>query len=306
MHWPDSIRLREVGPRDGWQSIKQVIPTADKAYFILQLIKCGLRELEITSFVSPRAVPQHVDAEHLFDILKNNTFQGPEPVLSALVINTTGVKRAISCGVSTLAAVISATQSHSLANSGLTIEDALLELTSMHNLATSHGIKVRVAIATAFGYPGHESVDIQRLRVIVDNLIHLKIDEIILADTPGLASPRQIYQTVHALNKSYPGHTWGLHLHDAHGLGLTNVLAGIMAGATVIETSLGGLGGCPFLPGAKGNVATEKVAFMLQEMSINTGVSLSCLRKLLEKCPLPYNPYRKEQNQNDSAGQFQS
>lgn len=277
MQWPDSIRLREVGPRDGWQTIRQVIPAADKAHFIIQLVRCGLREIEITSFVSPRAVPQHADAEILFNILQCTEFKQHTPVYSALVINSTGVKRAASCGVTNLAAVISATQSHSLANSGLTIEKALQELSAIQQLATQHGITLRVAIATAFGYPGQETVDQQRLQTIVKHIRSLDIGEIILADTAGLTSPRQVYQTVQSLKILFPDITWGLHLHDAHGLGLANVLAGIMAGATVIEASLGGLGGCPFLPGARGNVSTEKVVFMLQEMGIHTGVSLKCL-----------------------------
>lgn len=285
MQWPDSIRLREVGPRDGWQSIRQVISAADKAHFILQLGRCGLREMEITSFVSPRAVPQHADAELLCNILQCTNHKQHTPEYSALVINSTGVKRAASCGMTNLAAVISATQSHSLANSGLTIEKALQELSAMRQVATQHGITLRVAIATAFGYPGQENVDPQRLQSIVEHIRSLGIGEIILADTAGLANPRQVYQTVQSLKILFPGITWGLHLHDAHGLGLTNVLAGIMAGATVIETSLGGLGGCPFLPGARGNVATEKVVFMLQEMGIHTGVSLKCLEELSGQAP---------------------
>ncbi|MGQ9557094.1 MAG: hydroxymethylglutaryl-CoA lyase [Desulfurispora sp.] len=285
MQWPDSIRLREVGPRDGWQSIRQVIPAAYKAHFILQLGRCGLREMEITSFVSPRAVPQHADAELLCNILQCTDRKQHTPVYSALVINSIGVKRAASSGMTNLAAVISATQSHSLDNSGLTIENALQELSAIHHLATQHGITLRVAIATAFGYPGKEDVDQQHLQNIVEHIRNLGIGEIILADTAGLAHPRQVYQTVQSLKIMFPGITWGLHLHDAHGLGLVNVLAGIMAGVTVIETSLGGLGGCPFLPGARGNVATEKVVFMLQKMGIHTGVSLKCLEKLSEQAP---------------------
>lgn len=200
-------------------------------------------------------------------------------VLSALVGNVQGVQRAADAGVKEVVAVISASDAHNRANLNMSTAQSLRELRKLCALASETGIRVRGAVATAFGCPYQGIVGEDEIRIVVEGMLSEGVREITLADTAGLGNPRQVFHLCGSLTSSYPGVRWALHFHDTRGLGLANSVAGIQAGAVILESSVGGLGGCPFIPGAAGNVPTEDLVHMLHRMDIKTGIDLDKLLK---------------------------
>ena len=275
MYLPKQVLIREVGPRDGLQNENLFVATADKLKFVQLLAQPGIRDIEVTSFVHPKAVPQMGDAEELWSLLPSLV----DVEFSALALNLKGVERAIRAGAKTVVINISASESHNRHNSNRTREESLREMAEIFSLAATEKITVRSDLSVVFGCPYEGKVSTDQVNFMVNRLLEIGIKEIALADTAGLGNPSQVYEIGREIRTRFPQGVFGLHIHDTRGLGLANVLAGIQAGFEIVETSVGGLGGCPFIPKATGNVVTEDLVYMFHEMGIETGVNME---KLLE------------------------
>lgn len=267
-HLSHDILIREVGLRDGLQAEQAFVSTADKVKIAHALTAAGLREIEATSFVSPRAVPQMRDAAALVQELGQ-----PQGVTySALVVNRRGAEDAIASGVQELQFVVSCSETHSQRNVRMSVEDALGQAAEIAALAKEHGRIMRAALATTFGCPYEGKVSYDRVYQLLDNLFTLGVQRVSLADTAGMGNPQQVSELCRGILSRFPAAGFSLHFHDTKGLGLPCVLAGIWGGIQVIESSIGGLGGCPFIPHATGNIATEDVVYMVESMGVSTGL----------------------------------
>lgn len=283
MRWPDRVLVREVGPRDGLQNEARYLPVEVKIELIKTLAQAGVTAIEATSFVHPGAVPQLRDAEAVVGGLGSLS---STVSLSALVGNSRGVTRAAAAGVREVVAVVSASDAHNRANLNTSTGESLRGLTEICGLAREKGIRVRGAVATAFGCPYQGFISKGEVAKVVEGMQSSGIGEITLADTAGMGNPRQVYELTASLTAEYSAVAWALHFHDTRGLGLANVVAGLQAGPITLESSVGGLGGCPFLPGASGNIATEDLVYLLNSMGIHTGIDPAGLikcSKLLEE-----------------------
>lgn len=292
---PDSVEIIEVGPRDGLQREEQLLSTADKVALITALLDAGLRRIQVTSFVHPRYVPQMADAEEVCAQLP----QRPEVIYSGLALNLKGVERAHKAGLTHIDISLSASDQHSRRNANRTLPQALHEFDDMFRLARHHGMTIRGGIQCAFGFRTPDDVPPATVLQLAGHLLQLGVDELSLADSAGLANPRQLHTLLRQLPALPPGTPLILHLHDTRGLGLANVLAALQCGVRCFDTALGGLGGCPFIPGATGNIATEDTVHMLHHMGIQTGVDLQALARIardlqtrLQKEQLPGKLYR--------------
>lgn len=267
---PHDIQLIEVGPRDGFQNIKEFIPTDIKLKIIDKLINSGIAKMEVTSFVHPKAIPQMIDSSEVVESVLNKKYPGFQPI--ALVPNLYGAQSAFQKGIKEVSFVISVSEEHNMANIHRTQEQSFNELKSIKEKFP--GLHVRIDAATTFGCPFSGKITDDQLIKYVDILVNLNVDEIILCDTIGVGNPKQVSHIVGMLQKRYPNVKLGLHMHDTRGLGVANTLAGIDEGVTIIESAVGGLGGCPFAPGASGNTATEDLLYVLNEMEVRTGINL--------------------------------
>ncbi len=267
--------MTDVVTRDGFQNEDRAISTSDKRQVIEGLVRAGVTSLEVTSFVHPNVVPQLADATELMAQLPRY----PGVIYSALVPNRKGAERALDAGVHELHLIVSASESHNRANLNRSVQESLAQLADACAFVHSEysQIPVVASIATAFHCPFEGKTPIERVFWMVQELLGMGIDHINLADTDGAAHPLQVWQTVTAVKARFPAVTWGLHLHNTRDMGLANALAGLQAGITHFDASLGGIGGCPFVPGATGNVSTEDLVHMLHEMSITTGINLEML-----------------------------
>lgn len=265
---PDKVLIREVGPRDGLQNEKVYVPLDDKIRFIELAAAAGIKQIEATSFVNSKAVPQMRDA----DLLLRSLPPLGDTEISVLIFNSKGAQQAIDAGVKTLVANISASESHSLKNSNCTRNEAAERIEKIVDLVRVHKVKVRVSISVVFGCTFDGPIELKETAKIVERILKLGITEITLSDTPGMGNPDLIYRTCVDLRAIFPHTVFALHLHDSRGLGLPNCLAGLLAGVDTFETSIGGLGGCPVIENAPGNVATEDLVYMLHSMGIDTGI----------------------------------
>jgi hydroxymethylglutaryl-CoA lyase len=272
MTLPSTVSITEVGLRDGFQMEAQVLPTTEKARIARALIDAGIRSLQLTSFVSPAAIPQLADAAELTALMK-----GAGAHLTALVPNRRGALRAIEAGVDELVVFLSASETHNRENVNRSVAESLGGLVEVADVAATAGVKLSGVIATAFGCPFEGDVSPEAVLAITERYASLGVAEISLGDTTGMATPPIVRAVCSALLDRYPGLTLALHFHNTRGLGLVNVLAGLELGVTRFEASIGGLGGCPFAPGATGNVCTEDLVNMLHELGIDTGVDLERL-----------------------------
>jgi hydroxymethylglutaryl-CoA lyase len=270
---PYQVELVEVGPRDGFQSESQVIPTRDKLKFIQALLDSGLKRIQATSFVNKSKVPQLADSEELLALLPRE-----EGVcFSALALNSKGVRRALQSKVDLLEISLSASQEHSLRNTGMDLEQAKSEAKEMARLCLQNAQPAMASIQCAFGCVLEGRIQEQRVLDMADELIQSGIGALNLADTTGLAAPPGIISLVGALQERYPDLHLGLHLHDTRGLGLVNMFCGLQMGVGSFDVALGGLGGCPFVPGAAGNIASEEAVYLCQRLGIETGIELQGL-----------------------------
>ena len=269
MMLPDRVRVVEVGPRDGFQNLPP-IDTEIKYQIISGLIEAGIKEMEITSFVSPKAIPQMADAKELAVRVVNEFGDRPNLNLMALVPNLKGAQAALEAGITTATYVISASEQHSLKNVRKTTAESLADLKQL--LREFPQLKVRLDIATAFGCPFLGSIPEADVLKLASVAAQAGVVEIILCDTIGTGNPVQVHSLAQKAMRI--GIPMGLHLHDTRGLGLANTLAGLQAGVAMFETSVAALGGCPFAPGASGNTATEDLLNLLASLGLDTGVSM--------------------------------
>ncbi|MFW5942064.1 MAG: hydroxymethylglutaryl-CoA lyase [Chloroflexota bacterium] len=274
--FPQTVEIIEVGPRDGLQNEHILLPAAEKVALINDLVAAGLRRIQVTSFVHPRYVPQMADAEEVCAQLPQ--VEGVR--YSGLALNLKGVERAHDAGLREVDNSVSASDAHSRRNANRSLQEALQGFDAMYRRARDYGMHVRGGIQCAFGYQSPRDVAPQQVLSIAEHFLELGVDELALADSAGLANPRQmkalLCRTL-ALTGDVP---LILHLHDTRGMGLANVLAALECGVRHFDTAVGGLGGCPFIAGATGNIATEDTVHMLQEMGIETGVDLPRLAQV--------------------------
>ncbi|WP_313235049.1 hydroxymethylglutaryl-CoA lyase [Sporosarcina ureae] len=268
MKWPETITIKEVGPRDGLQNEKIFIPTDDKIAWINELSKSGLTSIEVTSFVNPKWIPALADAVDVMAGIKRE----PGVSYSALVPNRQGLERAFAADIDEAAVFMSASETHNLKNINKTITDTLPVLKEIVQDANAAGKKTRGYVSTVFGCPYEGVVNTEAVVRVADLLFDMGIDELSLGDTIGVANPRQVQEVLDLLLKRFPSDKLAMHFHDTRGTALANVLASLDMGITVFDSSAGGLGGCPYAPGASGNAATEDLLYMLHGMGIHTGV----------------------------------
>lgn len=267
------LEINEVAPRDGFQIETTFIPTEDKIGLIDALSATGLARIEATSFVSPKAVPNLRDAADVVLGIKRY----PEVGITVLVPNVKGAERALACQVDEINLVMSASDSHGLANLRLTAEHSLAQFTEILKMARGSDVFVNASLSTSFGCPFEGVVPEARVLDLVDQMLALGVNGVTLCDTTGMANPAQVRRLCEALLRRFPEAPFTLHFHNTRGMGLANAMAAWQAGITRFDASLGGLGGCPYAPGATGNVCTEDLVHMFEEMGVPTGVDLDAL-----------------------------
>ncbi|TVQ36509.1 MAG: hydroxymethylglutaryl-CoA lyase [Spirochaetaceae bacterium] len=269
-----SVEILEVGPRDGFQNVAEYIPIETKVQIIEGLLSAGMRQIQITSFVSPRAVPQMKDARELAEHCVRN-FPGVD--FFALVPNLRGAETALESGIRRLSYVVSLSGSHNRANTSRTHEESFGEL--VHILKDYPQVEVCLDLATTFGCPFEGKKSEEDVVPFLKPYVDTGIGEVNLCDTIGIANPAQVRRTIAAVRNAYPSVELQIHIHDTRNMGMVNTLAAIEQGVNRVQSTLGGLGGCPFAPGASGNLATEDLAFMLTEMGYELRLDI---RKLIE------------------------
>lgn len=273
---PASIQVVEVGPRDGLQNEAATISTADKLRLIEALAQAGLSQIEITSFVSPKWIPQLADGPELAkQVMQDPALAGVNT--SALVPNLKGYEGAKTAGLKQINLFMSASESHSKRNINKSISEALATMAEVAAVAKADGKRVRCYVSTVFACPYEGKIEPQASVDICKKLLAMGVDEISLGDTIGAATPNQVTTLIAMLSKEMSLSKLALHFHDTRGTALANVVAGIESGITIFDASVGGLGGCPYAPGASGNLATEDLIYMLDGMGIKTGVDLEKL-----------------------------
>ena len=267
---PEKIGIMEVCPRDGFQSVKDFIPTEDKVAIIDSLASTGVSDMEVTSFVSPKAIPQMADAAEVMAEF-NKRWKGK--VTSVVLIpNLRGAEGALASGADWMNFVISASEDHNMANTRRTVEESIAEMKKVAGL--KGGTKLRVSAATAFACPFAGPVAPEKVFRILDAALEAGADGITLADTIGTADPKYVTETLSALRQRYGDYPFALRLHDTYGMALANMAAAMALGFAHFDAAAGGLGGCPFAPGAAGNAATEDMVNMAHSMGIATGIDL--------------------------------
>lgn len=272
--WPSAVTVVDVTPRDGLQDAAAFVPTARKLAFIEALIDAGVRHIEATSFVHPKWVPQLADADELARLLPRR--EGVR--YSALTLNQRGYERARAAGVDEVVLVISASESHNRANLNRAIADSLAQMREVAAEAHKDGIAMRGGVATAFGCPFEGAVAPEAALRIAREYVAMGVEMVSLADTIGIAHPRQVYELFTRLRAETPASIpLAAHFHDPRGYGLANVFAALQAGATTFDAAVGGLGGCPYAPGSTGNLSTEALLDFLEAMGFATGISLEAM-----------------------------
>jgi hydroxymethylglutaryl-CoA lyase len=270
---PARVRIHEVGPRDGLQNERMVVPVEVKTDFIRRLADAGLTTIEATSFVHPKWVPQLADAEQLMPKL-----EGLQARLPVLVPNERGLRRALDLGVREIAVFGSATESFAKANLNRTVDESIAMFAPVVEQARAAGLRVRGYLSMCFGDPWEGAVPIAQVVRVCRGLMDLGCDELSLGDTIGVATPGHVLALLSSLNEAaIPTEQLAVHFHDTYGQALANTLAALQHGVTTIDASAGGLGGCPYAKSATGNLATEDLVWMLHGLGIETGVDLGRL-----------------------------
>ncbi len=268
--FPQRVTVYEVGPRDGLQNEKKAVSTQAKVEYVNLLSQAGFPYVEATSFVSPRAVPQLGDASEVMAGIER--VEGVRyPVL---VPNEKGMRRALEAGVTDVAVFTAASESFAKANINATIQESLDNFKPVIALAREHDIAVRGYVSTAFGCPYEGGVSPEKVREVTLSLLEMGVGQVSLGDTIGVGTPNQVYHLLGLLLPHVNASQLAVHFHDTRGTALANVLASLEMGITTIDSSSGGLGGCPYAPGASGNLATEDLLYMLHSMGIETGINL--------------------------------
>jgi hydroxymethylglutaryl-CoA lyase len=271
---PRRVKLCEVGPRDGLQNEPAPVSTEDKIRYIDLLSQTGLKLIETTSFVSPKAIPQMSDAAAVMAGIERRA--GVSYLV--LVPNLRGLARAREAGARAIAVFTAASESFTRRNINMTIDESLAGFADVVREARTEGMWVRGYVSTAFGCPYEGRVPVERVVWVANALLEMGADEISIGDTIGVGTPNQVFDVVDGLKATAPLERVAMHFHDTRGTALANIVAALEAGVAIFDASSGGLGGCPYAPGATGNVATEDVIYMLHGMGIETGVDLALVR----------------------------
>lgn len=267
---PKFVEIVEVCPRDGFQSVKEFIPTETKIAIIDELAATGIKTMEVTSFVSPKAIPQMADAaEVMADFRKK--WKGRVTSV-ALIPNLRGAEGALAAGADWMNFVVSASEDHNRANTKRTVDESLAEMEQVASLKGD--TKLRVSVATAFACPFAGAVAPEKVLKVIDRALEAGADGVTLADTIGTADPKYLASTLSVIREKYGDYPFTLHLHDTYGMALANMLTALEMGFASFDAAAGGLGGCPFAPGAAGNAATEDMVNMAHQMGIETGIDL--------------------------------
>lgn len=271
MKFPKKASFIEVGPRDGLQNEKVQIDTAVKISFIKQLKKAGFKEMELTSFVSPKWVPQMSDAAEIIAACSDDSRN------IVLAPNEKGFERAIASGCSSIAFFVGVSSTFNQKNINAATEESLSRILPLVEKAKDRGLFIRACISTSFYCPYEGKIEEKDTAAICREFVRAGADDLSVADTIGMASPHEVYSLFSRLREEFSDVLLTAHFHDTRGMGLANVLAALQAGIDRFDSSAGGLGGCPFAPGASGNIATEDAVFMLEQMGIETGIQLDPL-----------------------------
>ena len=272
---PRSIRIVEVGPRDGLQNESTIISTAKKAEFIQLLVAAGLKDIEVASFVHPKWVPQLADAQELISQLEPH-----EAVrYSALVPNMKGLERAMASGIRRIAVFTAASETFNRKNINMGIQESIDVFKPVVAEALKNGLSVRGYVSTCFVCPYEGPITKGKVGDVAGALFSLGVDEVSIGDTIGAATPREVEDTVGYLLAQFPASKLAMHFHDTYGMAVANVYQSLQMGITTFDSSAGGLGGCPYAPGASGNVATEDLLYLLDRLGIETGVDLKLVRQ---------------------------
>jgi hydroxymethylglutaryl-CoA lyase len=270
---PRRVIIREVGPRDGLQNEDVTLTTAEKLRLIDALGATGLGQIEVGSFVRPQNVPQMADTPEVFAALQRR----PGVIYSAIAPNLIGARRAVAAGADAVQVFLSASESHNQSNVNMGVEQSLAAVADMAALVCGAGVAFDAVLSVAFGCPFEGDVPIPQVMALCERLLSLGAGQLTLGDTTGMAHPLLVQQVVLAFRERFPERDLRLHLHSARGAGLANILAAMQVGISEFDSSLGGIGGCPFAPGAPGNLCTEDLTHMLHEMGIATGLDLPAL-----------------------------
>lgn len=274
---PRHVRLVEVGLRDGLQSVPSTLPTERKLALVHALLTAGLRHIQVASFVNPKRVPQMADAEALSVTLRPLADEYPDAEFSGLALNLKGVERLAAAGLRNVDLSLSASEPHSQRNAGMSIGEATDQLTRSIRVAREFGLKVRAGVQCVFGSEPSEIIPVQRVTDLAAKLLDAGATELALADSAGLADPLTLARTITQVHKVTSSTPLTLHLHDTRGLGMANLVTALRLGVNSFDTAFGGLGGCPFIPGAAGNIGTEDSVHVLHAMGVSTGVDLTVL-----------------------------
>lgn len=266
------IQVVEIGPRDGFQSVKEFIPTEMKIAIIDQLVETGISKIQASSFISPKAIPQMRDAAA---VVEGSIERHPETSFFALVPNLFGAKAAVTAGLKEISTVLSLSESHNMANVKRTVAESVEEVKRIRDEFPQ--LAITQDIATVYACPYEGKMELAPLIDLIGKLWDIGIRAFTLCDTIGMAYPTQIKETLDAVKKAFPEGIWGLHIHDTRNMGIVNSYYGILQGIDSVQASLGGLGGCPFAPGASGNTATEDLVYMLHQEGFETGIDFEKL-----------------------------
>lgn len=275
------IFINEVVTRDGFQIEPAFVPTGAKISLINLLARSGLSRIEVTSFTSPKAIPNLRDAEEVMKRIER--IDGV--IYTALAPNVMGCERAIACGVDEINLVMSAGETHNLANLRMSSDESLAQFAEIMMVAKGSPVAITALISTAFGCPFDGMVSEERVFHIVERCTEIGMTRLTLCDTTGMADPAQVFALCKGLKNGFPEVTFTVHFHNTRGMGLANVLAALEAGIQHLDASLGGLGGCPFAPGSSGNICTEDTVHMLDRMGYETGVNLDLLLEIARGLP---------------------
>lgn len=270
------VKIVEVGPRDGLQNEKAILPTEDKFEFIRLLSETGLKTIETTSFVKAPAIPQMADAKELYTRVKAE-LSGKGVSYPCLVPNMRGLKDALALGVEEIALFSATSDSFTKKNINATVEESFERMRPVAAEAKAKGVRVRAYISMAFGCPYEGEIPLSKLVHVIEEFLKLDVYEVSIGDTIGVATPKQVETALKTLVPQFGATKLALHFHDTRGMALTNILKGLEAGITTYDASAGGLGGCPYAKGATGNVATEDVWYLCHSQGVETGVDLNKL-----------------------------
>ena len=269
---PDRISLREVGPRDGLQN-EDPVPTQAKVELIDTLSRTGVRRIEAVSFVHPRAIPQMADADQVWQQIQ----RADQVRYSALVPNSRGASRALDAGFTELEAVVSASDTHNRKNVNRGTGESLDDIAVIIDAAHQAGATCQVIVSTAWGCPYEGDVPVERVIGVASRAVANGADSVSFGDTTGMATPSRVRELVGEFRMKHPDTSLNLHFHNTRGTGLANVLTALELGVADFDASVGGLGGCPYAPGATGNIATEELVYMVEDMGVATGIDLAAM-----------------------------